>query len=149
MEREIPIYYKKPICNVSDCKTGDWVYNSDAHLCYVEAPEDRRGTSSFYGLHYGGFEMGCPGDTVVYPLTLRTEQLADRMSEHRDKYYKANIMNPYFSRELEGEFANLMEIDDQADDAREQYERFWKRLDDRLAELLGYAEKLHIEPKRT
>ena len=147
MEREIPIYYKKLICDLSDCKTGDWVYNHDAELCYVEAPEDRNG-APFYSLHYDGIEMGCSGDTVVYPLTLRTRQLADKMAEHRRKYHKANIMNPYFSRELEDEFNNLMLINDEAEDARKQYEDFWERLNKRLAELLQYAEMLHIEPRR-
>ena len=71
MEREIPIYYKKLICDLSDCKTGDWVYNNDAELCYFEAPEDRNG-APFYSLHYDGIEMGkyfIPRlTTVVQPI---------------------------------------------------------------------------------
>ena len=147
-EKEYPIYYRKLICNLSECKTGDWVYNSDAELCYVKEPEDRDVSTSFYSLHYDGMECGCCGDTVVYPLTLRTRQLADNMAELRQRYHKANIMNSYFSHELEEEFHTLMLISDTAKDARKQYDEFWQRLNDRYTELLGYADKLHIEPRR-
>ncbi|MBR1500185.1 MAG: hypothetical protein IJ615_11280 [Bacteroidaceae bacterium] len=147
-EKEYPIYYQKLVCKLSECKTGDWVYNSDAELCYVEAPEDRGGSSSFYGLHYDCMESGCCGDTVVYPLTLRTRQLADKMAALRLRYYKANIMNSYFSHELEEEFHALMLISDTAEDAQKQYDEFWQRLNDRFSELLEYADKLHIQPRR-
>lgn len=147
---KLPSYYEKKICRMKDLQTGDWVYNEDAELCYVEiVPREDCEYGPRYTLHAYMIEILVSEDTIVYPLSLQTKALADRMAEHRRKYHDANIMNADFSRELDQEFHKIMLVDESDRiESCKQYKEIWDRLDARLEELIGYAEKLHIKPKR-
>lgn len=144
MSKEIRYYYSKPIVKLGDCKTGDWVYDDCAKLCYVEKNEEM----DWFSLHSYGIESIPGKDTLVYPLTHTTKEIMDKMSAHRDKYYKANIMNPDFSRELAQELHNLMLIDVYDEKYQEKAAEIWARLDKKFDELMVHAEALHIRPKR-
>ena len=64
---------------LGDCKEGDWVYNSTADLCYVT--EEKNGHRN---LHYFAIESFCGNDTIVYPLTLYTKEIMDKIVYLRD-----------------------------------------------------------------
>jgi len=145
--RKIPVYYQKFIVDLKDCRHGDWVYDDEGRLCFVEVRPGDGEHGPCYSLHSYGIETWCPGNTAVFPLSLATMAIARDMEAHRDKYHRAGIMNPAFSRELREEFINLMLVDDEADDCREQYRAIWGRMNARLEERLRSAEVLHINRK--
>lgn len=144
--KEIPVYYQKKVCQLKDCRHGDWVFDDEGRLCFVEI-KARCNDKPMYSLHSMCIETGSYEEKEVYPISLTTLAIAKRMEEHRDMYYKGNILCPEFSQELREEFHNLMLVDDTADDSREQYNAIWERMDARLEERLGYAELLHIHKK--
>ena len=143
MNKETPIYYKKLKKKLSDCKEGEWVYDDGAHLCYVT--EDKKG---FRNLHYYGIEYFPGNDAIVYPLTLSTKEIMDRMTEIRNKYHKNRIMNSDISRELEEKLESLMDINDEdledCDSLANPYELIWGEIERTLKERLEYAKKLFI-----
>jgi hypothetical protein len=147
--REVPVYYQKRICKLSECKDGDWVFDSDGRLAYVTSHEGKYGR--YYDLHTPHIETSCSGETIVYPVSLATLMIAEDMQAHRRKYYDNNIMCPDFSRELEEEFHNLMLVDitiEDTDKIRAQYNDIWDRMKKRLKERIAHARALHIYPKR-
>jgi hypothetical protein len=148
MEKNEFDYYGKPICQVKDLKGGEWVYDKDAKLCYVTVEQDSYTGKRSVRLHSYGIESLLQDDSFVYPLTLTTKRLADEMTKRRDIYHNANIMNPYFSEELEEEFHKLMLIDDDNDNSGEAYQSIWYSIDHLIEERLEYARKLHIRPKQ-
>lgn len=143
MTQEIPIYYKKIKEKLGDCKEGDWVYNSSAHLCYVTETED-----GYRKLHYYAIECSSGNDTIVYPISLTTAQLAKQMTEIREKYHKARIMNGAIGHELDDYFDKLMNIDDEevAEDTSlaNQYDLLWGEINKTLEERLECARKLKL-----
>lgn len=133
----LPSFYEKKICKMKDLQTGDWVYNSDAELCYVEIGQwEKIEYGPRYTLHPYMFECTVSEDTIVYPLSLQTKALAERMAAHRRKYIDANIMTRELSMELEQEFHNIMLVDESDRlECAMQYKEIWDRLDARLIEL--------------
>ena len=119
--KETPVYYKKLKKILGNCEEGEWVYNDTANLCYVTIEKD-----GYRNLHYYAMEFFPPNDTIVYPLTLTTKLIADKMTELRNKYYKNKIMNADISHELEDAFVTLMNVDEENyDDA---YDAIWHYL---------------------
>ena len=139
MKKDIPYYYQKPIKLLRNVRPGEWVYNSDANLCYVGTEPDEFG---YVTLHHYCIEQHSPGDVYVYPLTLATKAIMEDMEKHRDKYHKSNMMNPNVSRYLEGKLHKLMLIDNSDESAREQYEAIWKQLDDNFDKMLAHKNAL-------
>ena len=143
MTQEISIYYKKTKKRLGDCKKGDWVYNSSAKLCYVTETEDGR-----RNLHYYGIDCYPNNDTIVYPISLTTAQLAEQMTEVREKYHKARIMNGSIGHELDNYFDRLMNINDEevAEDTSlaNQYDFLWGEINKTLEERLECARKLKL-----
>jgi hypothetical protein len=138
-KEELPYYYTKPIRKVGDLKHGEWVYNEDAYLCYVQKDPEIG-----VRLHYYAIESFPHDDTIVYPLTLATKEIMDKMYEHRMKYHNAHIMNPHFSRQLEDDLYRLMLVDETNPECQKQYNEIWSELDKRFEELVGHAKALHI-----
>ena len=81
MKKRVPVpkLYRKPKKRLGDCKTGDWVYNDAAKLCFVEKFE----ATGMFTLYWYGGEEYVGGDEVVYPITLETKKIMDRMSRLR------------------------------------------------------------------
>lgn len=86
-KKELPYHYTKPIRKVGELKHGEWVYDEDANLCYVT---DSEGLG--ISLHHYCIESIPPLDSIVYPLTLSTKEIMDKMHEHRMKYHNAKMM---------------------------------------------------------
>ena len=138
-EKKRPYYYSKPIKAAAECKEGEWVYDDDAKLCYVTKNEDGHTI-----LHSYAIEHWISDDAPVYPVTLATKEIMDKMAAHRDLYHQNHIMNADFSRELEAELYNLMLVDEYADDCKEKYDEIWTRMEARYQELLGHAKALGL-----
>lgn len=143
--KEEPVYYKKTKKRLGDCKEGEWVYNSTADLCYVTEEKD-----GHRNLHYFAIESYCGKDTIVYPLSLTTKEIMDRMKGIYDKYHNNRIMNANIRRELENDLEELMNIDhdkydeDEGQELSNAYEGIWLRVERILEERLEYARKLLI-----
>lgn len=140
-------YYQKPITKAKETKEGDWVYDQSAELCYVTKRINSYNGAESTVLHSFGIEAWVGDNTELYPLTLQTKYLAERMYAHRQKYHKANIMNSTFSSELEEEFSNIMHVNEEEKDAADKYDEIWDRLNARFAERLQHARALMIVPK--
>lgn len=138
-KKELPYYYTKPIRKVGELKHGEWVYDEDANLCYVT---DSEGLG--ISLHHYSIESIPPLNSIVYPLTLSTKEIMDKMHEHRMKYHNAKIMNPTFSHQLEDDLYRLMLVDETNPECQKQYNEIWSELDKRFEELVGHAKALHI-----
>lgn len=139
MAEERRPFYEKPIKHLKECNTGEYVFIGDGNLCYVERCAD-----GYYNLYYGGMMMGTNGDKVVYPVTISTADIMDRMRAYRDKWHNAHIMNAYFSRQLEDMLLQFMHVDPYCEDYREKWESFWGGLDKYYEEMLEHAKALHI-----
>lgn len=134
-EKKIPVYYEKPMVELGSVEPGTYVYDSDAQLCYVDEE---------YRLHRHSIEHWCSKDTIVYPISLETQRIMEKMAAHRDKYHKGNIMNADFSRELEAALFDLMSIDIYDADYGKKESAIWERLEKRYNELVEHAKALHI-----
>lgn len=139
MEKERRPFYETPIKHLKECNTGEYVFIGDGNLCYVERCAD-----GYYNLYYGGMMMGTNGDHVVYPVTLATSDIMERMRAHRDKWHESHMMNAHFSRELEERLYRFMQIDPYSEDYREQFNAFWQELEAYYGEMLEHAKALHI-----
>ena len=136
--KEIPAYYRKKVCQMKDCRHGDWVYDDEGRLCFVEITEQGDGPQDrHYSLHSFGIETVVFADKEVYPLSLTTMAIAHDMEAIRNKYHEAGVMCPEASRELREDMHGLMLVDDDADDCREQYRRIWKRVYDRFTDRMA------------
>lgn len=134
-EKKLPVYYEKPMVELGSVEPGTYVYDSDAQLCYVDEE---------YRLHSHSIEHWCSKDTIVYPISLETQRIMEKMAAHRDKYHKGNIMNADFSRELEAALFDLMSIDIYDADYGKKETAIWERLEKRYNELVEHAKALHI-----
>lgn len=143
-EKENPVYYTKPIKMLSECETGEYVYNDEAELCYVE--KRKNGYGDCFVLHHFGFETLC-GDgenTEVYPITILTDEIMRNMRAHRKKWYDSRIMNPDFNRELIGRLSEFMHLDVEDVDYNQKSKEFWNELDARYEDIQGHACALGI-----
>ena len=138
------MYYQKLIKRLGDCETGEYVYDEDARLCYVEKESDEDGDTVFKLHSYAIVSTRFDPDAEVYPISLVNDDIMERMRAHRDKYHKANIMNPDFSRELEGKLSEIMHLDVHLADYKEKCREFWKSLDDRFEGLMMHARALGL-----
>lgn len=143
-------HYKCEPKPVSNFKSGAYVYMRDGRLGVVEAKD-----SGYFSVHTHGLEHWVGKDTIVYPVTLGTSYVAEKITELRDKYYRLNIMNATFSRELEKTLDSAMQIynDLNSEDgdslaAKSAWEGLWEMEEKRLKELEIHANALHIMPKR-
>lgn len=109
--------------------------DSLAHLCYVDEE---------YCLHSYVIEYRYSRDTIVYPISLETQRIMEKMAAHREKYHKGNIMNADFSRELEAALYDLMSIGIYDEDYGKKEAAIWERLEKRYDELVEHAKALHI-----
>lgn len=134
-----PYYYSKPIKAAGECNEGDWVYDDDAKLCYVTKNEEGHTI-----LHSYAIEHWISDDSPVYPVTLSTKLIMDKMTELRERYHKNNIMNADFSRELEAGLFELMQVDEYEEGCQKKYDEIWTRLENRYQELLGHAKALGL-----
>lgn len=132
---ELENRYKKIIERLGNVKVGDLVFNDCAELCVV----GENNTLYSYGI-----ECGASSATIVYPVTLASNEIAEKIREYRKKFSENKIMNSYFSGLLSNSFYRLMCIDDDRDGANAEYTKVYKYLDDLLEECIGYAKKLHI-----
>ena len=90
-EKKIAVYYTKPIKAVGEIQPDSYVYDGDAEICYVD---------DNHHLHSYAIEKWVSKDTPVFPITLETQRIMEKMAAVRNKWHKANIMNANFSREL-------------------------------------------------
>ena len=134
-KKEIAVYYQKPVARLGDMKPGDYVFDDDANLSYID--ED-------YVMHHFAIERWCNKDTVVYPVTIMTNEIMERMRKLRQKYHDSNIMNSYFSKELEDGLHEIMSVDINDEDCTKKEEMIWGRLERRYEELVEHAKALHI-----
>jgi len=132
---EVAVYYKKPIVKLGEMKPGDYVYDSDANLCYIDEE---------YHMHHYAIESWCSKETIVYPITLQTTAIMERMRQLRQKYCDSNIMNAEFSRELENALYEIMCIDVNDEKYGDKEEAKWVKLEQRYQELVVHAKALHI-----
>ena len=75
--KNIPIYYQKPIVRLGDVEPGTYVFDSEGKLCYVDERHDKH---SMYICTTSGL------DTPVYPITIETDRIMERVRELRRKY---------------------------------------------------------------
>lgn len=134
-ERKIAVYYRKPIAFLGDMKPGDYVYDEDANLCYIDEE---------YALHFYGLESWRGKDSIVYPITLETDEIMAKMRKLRQKYHDTNIMNATFSRELEQGLFELMRIDVEDKEYGTKMDKVWAKLERRYNELVEHAKALCI-----
>ena len=134
-EKKIPVYYEKPMVELGTVEPGTYVYDSLAQLCYVDEE---------YRLHSYAIERGYSKDTIVYPISLETQRIMEKMAAHREKYHKGNIMNADFSTELEAALYDLMSIGIYDEDYGKKEAAIWERLEKRYNELVEHAKALHI-----
>ena len=123
--KEIPVYYQKPICRLRDCKEGDWVYDTEAHLCYVTDDND----NGMPHLHYFYIESYPSLDSFVYPITLTTARICNDMRSIYDKYFENDLINPDIRRELEEDLYQLMIINQYDPEASIKYNDRWKMIE--------------------
>jgi hypothetical protein len=116
-------------------KPGDYVYDEDANLCYIDEE---------YVLHSYGIESWKGKDAIVYPITLETNEIMAKMRKLRRKYHDTNIMNSTFSRELEQGLFELMKIDVQDRAYSSKMDKVWAKLERRYNELVEHAKALCI-----
>ena len=140
-EKEKLSYYLTPIKKLKDCKVGDYVYNDRAELCYVDNCDYMEG---HYVLKSYGFEIGCGMDADVYPITLQTARIMEKMAKHRDKWHKARIMDGAFSNELANELHELMLLNPYEEGYCEKEADFWQRLENRFEEMRAHGRALHL-----
>ena len=134
-ERKIAVYYQKPIAKLGDMKPGDYVYDEDANLCYID--DD-------YVLHHYAIEHWAIKDSIVYPITLQTGIIMERMTKLRRRYHDTNLMNSYFSKELEDGLLEIMRLDINDENYGTKEEALWAKLERRYNELVEHAKALHI-----
>lgn len=134
-KKEIAVYYQKPIARLGDMKPGDYVFDEDANLCYIDEE---------YGMHHYAIEHWSSKDSIVYPITIQTNEIMERMRALRQKYHDSNLMNPYFSRELEDGLYQIMCIDINDEHYGKKEDEMWAKLERRYNELVEHAKALHI-----
>ena len=135
MNKNIAVYYQKPIAKLGDMNPGDYVFDEDANLCYID--ED-------YVLHHYAIELWAGKDSIVYPISLQTNEIMEKMRKLRQKYHDSNIMNSYFSRELEDGRFEIMRLDINDEHYGKKEEALWAKLERRYDELVEHAKALHI-----
>ena len=128
-EKKIAVYYTKPIKAVGEIQPDSYVYDGDAEICYVD---------DNHHLHSYAIEKWVSKDTPVFPITLETQRIMEKMAAVRNKWHKANIMNANFSRELTSALYDLMEIDGKKEDA------IWNKIEERYQEMVEHAKALGI-----
>ena len=143
-EKENPVYYTKPIKMLSECETGEYVYNDEAKLCYVEKKDNSYG--SCFVLHSFGGETSCGNGeyTEVYPITILTDEIMRDMRAHRKKWHDSHIMNAAFNGELIARLSEIMHLDVEDVDYNQKCKEFWNKLDARYEEMRGHARALGI-----
>ena len=134
-EKKIAVYYTKPIVAVSEVQPGSYVYDGKAELCYVDEE---------YHLHSYAIEKWVSKDTPVFPITLETQRIMEKMAEVREKWHKANIMNADFSRELTSALYDLMEIDVYDEEYGKKENAIWNNIEERYQEMVEHAKALGI-----
>ena len=127
--------YNKIIERLGNVKVGELVFDDRAELCVVG--EDNT-------LHSYGTICSASSSTFVYPVTLASNMIAEKIREYRKKFSENKIMNPYFSNVLSKQMHILMCIDDNKEDSYEEYEKVYKYIDGLLNECILCAKKLHI-----
>lgn len=137
--KKLPEYYLTPIVRLGDCKGGEYVYDNCAELAYVEKRKD-----GIIELHTNGFVHGCSNDTYVYPITLATKHIMDKMYALRQKYHNSHIMNSTFSHELSEALHTIMTLDPYDPEYKLKWKDFWDGLDNQYNEMLEHAKALHI-----
>lgn len=143
MDALLEPFYKNEIKTVKDCKHGEYVYNERAELCVVVKTNDPE-LGNITRLYSYCIETWPHDDTIVYPVTLYTQKIMEKMYAHRELWHKYNIMNGSFSRQLADDLHELMSLDPDDDDYNDKYDAFWKRLNSRLEEMKAHAEALGI-----
>jgi two-component sensor histidine kinase len=127
------VYYKREQKKVSECKLNTYVFDSDGEIAYISDGPD---IYNYYTLLTMGFQHGVPGDTYVYPITLTNNMIMNDIRKLRDKYHKANIMNPKISHEIED---NVQEIFNMSD------EDFTRLYDEKIDEMFNkFEERVQI-----
>lgn len=139
-KKEAAYRYSKPIKNLGDCKTGDYVYSQEADLCEVEVNPEK----DEYNFYSYGISSWRSKDTIVYPITLENTRIVKQMQELRDKYHKSCIMNADFNRELQDGLHELMLVDINDDKYSDKMNKVWSKLNKRYEELLSHARFLHL-----
>lgn len=134
-EMKVAVYYSKPIVRLGDMNPGDYVFDNNANLCYID--ED-------YILHHYAIESWGSKDTIVYPITLETEIIMERMRKLRQKYHDSNLMNSYISHELEVALHEIMSLDIEEENYGKKEEDMWAKLERRYNEMAEHAKTLHI-----
>ena len=135
-KKEIPVYYQKPIIMLGEAQPGTYVYNDDAEIAYID--EDFRQHS------YAIERWGSKDSTVVYPITLETSRIMERMAKERKRWHKSNLMNPDFSRQLEQDLFDLMSIDVYDEEYGKKEDAIWNRINCRYEEMKAHAIALGI-----
>ena len=134
-EKKIAVYYTKPIVAVGEVQPGSYVYDGDAELCYVDEE---------YHLHSYAIEKWVSKDTPVFPITLETTRIMEKMAAVRNKWHKANIMNANFSRELTSALYDLMAIDVYDEEYGKKEDAIWNSIEERYQEMVEHAKALGI-----
>lgn len=135
-KKEVAVYYQKPIILLGDAQPGTYVYNDDAELSYID---------EVYHMHMYGIERwGSKDSTIVYPITLETSRIMERMAKERNRWHKSNLMNPDFSRQLEQDLYDLMCIDVYDEEYGKKESEIWSRIECRYQEMVAHAKALGI-----
>ena len=134
-KKDIEVYYTKPIVAVGEIQPGSYVYDGNAEVCYVD--DDHH-------LHSYAVEKLVGKDTPVFPITLETQRIMEKMAAIRNKWHKANIMNANFSQELRCALYDLMDIDVYDEEYGKKEDAIWNRIEQRYKELVVHAKALGI-----
>ena len=107
--KNIPIYYQKPIVRLGDVEPGTYVFDSEGKLCYVDERHDKH---SMYICTTSGL------NTPVYPITIETDRIMERVRELRRKYrdrYKDPEFNGYFESMVHAIMSNDVQDENYTD----------------------------------
>ena len=125
------VYYKREKKKVSECELNTYVFDVDGRIAYLSDGPDEY---DYYVLHTMCLEHCVPGSTYVYPITLTNDMIMKKIRELRDKYHKANIMNPKISHEIEADVEHIFNMSDEDfnrfydEEIDEMFEKFNKRV---------------------
>lgn len=126
METEMKSYYTKPEIRLGDAEPGTYVFNLEAELCYID---DERCLHSFYVRSVRSPEE------PVYPVTLETAHIMERMRVVWRKWSGESLMTASASRFLRDKLRRIMEIDPHDVERWRKEKTVWDEIEEKHDEL--------------
>ena len=136
MKKRVPVprLYRKPKKRLREIDLQETAYNDAAKLCFVEKFE----ATGMFTLYWYGGEEYVGGDEVVYPITLETTKIMDRMSRLRARVkvktesYGDIPLDPSLEEILVSGLREIMELEVNDSEYQNKYSKFWIDLKEKL-----------------